>query len=362
MDAANIWNKVRARYAKAVLGLKPSLAIKQLTSLPAYLEKMSVTDFISGVADFVKNPKQAVQTLSNTTLMKTRDANIIRDLEELSKSDLLKNMQKAKGKIKWNDLLMLNIKLGDRGAIYVGGWAYYKSQLKKNLAKGMSAEEAQQKALQEFERFTDETQQSGRMSQQSYWQSNPMLRAFTMFTSSQNQYLRKELRAMRGLLTKRADKKQVAKTMFIYHLLLPMLFQWASDGFRWDKDAQLRVGVLGSLNGIFILNSILDNLFDMAVNGSNLYNSSMRIRDVLPFFAPIEDLIKDIANFDIDDLDAESVLDVIKDFGEVAGIPTKYPLDVAQNMGKYAEEDEYGKELLLWLGWSPYALRDLESE
>ena len=360
MDAANIWNKVRARYAKAVLGLKPSLAIKQLTSLPAYLEKMSVTDFISGVADFVKNPKQAVQTLSNTTLMKTRDANIIRDLEELSKSDLLKNMQKAKGKIKWNDLLMLNIKLGDRGAIYVGGWAYYKSQLKKNLSKGMSAEEAQQKALQEFERFTDETQQSGRMSQQSYWQSNPMLRAFTMFTSSQNQYLRKELRAMRGLLTKRADKKQVAKTMFIYHLLLPMLFQWASDGFRWDKDAQLRVGVLGSLNGIFILNSILDNLFDMAVNGSNLYNSSMRIRDVLPFFAPIEDLIKDIANFDIDDLDAESVLDVIKDFGEVAGIPTKYPLDVAQNMGKYAEEGEYGKEALLWLGWSPYALRDLD--
>lgn len=362
MDAANIWNKVRARYAKAVLGLKPSLAIKQLTSLPAYLEKMSVTDFISGVADFVKNPKQAVQTLSNTTLMKTRDANIIRDLEELSKSDLLKNMQKAKGKIKWNDLLMLNIKLGDRGAIYVGGWAYYKSQLKKNLAKGMSAEEAQQKALQEFERFTDETQQSGRMSQQSYWQSNPMLRAFTMFTSSQNQYLRKELRAMRGLLTKRADKKQVAKTMFIYHLLLPMLFQWASDGFRWDKDAQLRVGVLGSLNGIFLLNGILDNVFDMAVNGANLYNSSMRIRDALPFFAPIEDLIKDIANFDIDDLDAESVLDVIKDFGEVAGIPTKYPLDVAQNMGKYAEEGEYGKELLLWLGWSPYALRDLESE
>lgn len=356
------WNKVRANYAKSVLAVKPSLAIKQLTSFPAYWENVSTKDFIAGVADFFAHPKEAMRTLGGTTLMKTRDTDIIRDFDQISKSNLFAKMKKAKDKIKWNDLLMFNIKFGDRGAIYMGGWALYKSELNKNLKAGMSEKEAKTKALEAFERITDETQQSGRLSQQSYMQSNSALRAFTMFTSSQNQYLRKEINAIRGLATGRMSKAKVAKTIFIYHVLLPVFFQVVSDGFRWDKDNDLRAAVLGSLNGWFILNKVLENVYNWITDNSNMFTTRMSVRDLVPFWGSIEDLKNDLLKFADDEMDLEDVLDVIKLIGEVTGLPLKYAKDVVENAGEYADEGEYGKELLLWLGWSPYSLRDSDDE
>ena len=359
-----LFNKIRSNYAIAALAAKPSLMIKQLTSFPAYWEHMSTAEFMTGLADFAVHMKEAVETLGNTTLMKTRDVNIIKDFEELSKSELFK---KNANKVKLRELLMANIKLGDRGAIYMGGWALYKAELKKNLAKGMSEADAKAKALEKFERVTDETQQSGRLSQQSYWQSNPFLRAFTMFQSSQNQYLRKEINAIRGLLTGRADGKQAAKALFIFHVLLPCFFQYASDGFDWDEKAQLRAALLGSLNGIFILNGILERGLDYALGTADAWKAtSTTLRDVIPFWGSGEDLAKFFIDFAEGDIDLEDYVEVMRAFGkpigELTGIPVKYPLDVIQNFGSYAEEGEVKKEVLLWLGWSPYALRDKEED
>jgi len=358
---SSLFNKIRANYATSALALKPALAIKQLTSFPAYWEKMSTADFLAGIADFIAHPKQAIEILGQTTLMKTRGVNIIKDFEQLSKTELIKN--KA-NKIKLRELMMFNIKFGDRGAIYMGGWALYKAELKKNLKAGLNEEEAKQKALQTFEKVTDETQQSGRLSEQSYWQSNPFLRAFTMFQSSQNQYLRKEISAVRGLMTGRMDKGKVLKTLFIYHVLLPCFFQAVADGFRWDKDAQLRAALLGSLNGVFILNSVLEKLYDAYIGGKGLWNSSLRIRDVVPFWGSGEDLIKFFDDLSEGDVELDDYIDVMRAFGkpvgELTGLPVKYPLDVIKNFGEYAEDGETQKEVLLWLGWSPYALRDPE--
>ena len=359
-----LFNKIRSNYAIAALAAKPSLMIKQLTSFPAYWEHMSTAEFMSGLADFAVHMKEAVETLGNTTLMKTRDVNIIKDFEELSKSELFK---KNANKVKLRELLMANIKLGDRGAIYMGGWALYKAELKKNLAKGMSEEKAKALALEKFERVTDETQQSGRLSQQSYWQSNPFLRAFTMFQSSQNQYLRKEINAIRGLATGRMDKKQALKTLFIFHVLLPCFFQYASDGFDWDEKAQLRAALLGSLNGIFILNGILERGLDYALGTADAWKAtSTALSDVLPFWGSGEDLAKFFIDLAEGDIDLEDYVEAIRAFGkpvgELTGIPVKYPLDVIQNFGSYAEEGEVKKEVLLWLGWSPYALRDKEED
>jgi hypothetical protein len=357
-------NKIRSNYAISALAAKPSLMIKQLTSFPAYWEHMSKEEFISGLVDFATHMKEAVETLGNTTLMKTRDVNIIKDFEELSKSELFKS---GATKVKLREFLMANIKLGDRGAIYMGGWALYKAELKKNLAKGMKQEDAKAKALEMFERVTDETQQSGRLSQQSYWQSNPFLRMFTMFQSSQNQYLRKEINAVRGLATGRMSKTQAAKTLFIFHVLLPCFFQFASDGFEWDKEAQLRASILGSLNGIFILNSILEKGLDIVLGTADAWRATkMGISDVLPFWGSGEDLYKFFVDLAEGDVDLEDYIEVIKAFGkplgELTGVPVKYPLDLIQNFGSYAEEGEVKKEVLLWLGWSPYALRDKDED
>lgn len=353
----DVWNalaKVRARYAKSVLGLKPALAIKQITSFPAYWENIPTTDFIAGLADFFLHPKQAMEILGNTTLMKSRDVNIIRDFEVMSQSEMFKNMKKARGKFKWNDFLMANIKLGDRFTIYSGGWALYKSELKKNLKAGMSEAEAKAKALETFERVTDETQQSGRLSQQSYMQSNAMWRAFTMFLSAPNQYLRKEIKAVNAMFSGRMSKKQIAKTLFIYHVLLPMFFQFVADGFRWDDDSQLKAVALGSLNGYFLLGKVIEN----AINE----RARMSVRDLVPFWGSLEDFQNMVLKFTDEDLDAEDVLKAVKTLGELTGLPLKYVQDVINNFGDYAKAGEPGKEVMLWLGWSPYALRDFEDD
>lgn len=233
-------------------------------------------------------------------------------------------------------------------------WALYKSELKKNLKAGMSEAEAKAKALETFERVTDETQQSGRLSQQSYMQSNAMWRAFTMFLSAPNQYLRKEIKAVNAMFSGRMSKKQIAKTLFIYHVLLPMFFQFVADGFRWDDDSQLKAVALGSLNGYFLLGKVIEN----AINE----RARMSVRDLVPFWGSLEDFQNMVLKFTDEDLDAEDVLKAVKTLGELTGLPLKYVQDVINNFGDYAKAGEPGKEVMLWLGWSPYALRDFEDD
>lgn len=351
-----IMSKLRANYAVSVLALKPALAIKQLTSFPAYWENISTTEFLAGLADFAAHPDEAIKTLAASDYMKTRGVNIIKDLEVVSTLDMFKNLGKG---IKLRDWLMLNIQLGDRGAIYLGGWALYKAVLKKTGSK--------EKAMAEFERVTNETQQSSYMNEQSKWQSNQFLNWFTMFQSSQNQYLRKELTALRGLVTGRMPKGQVFKTLFIYHFLLPMFFQAVADGFRWDKDAQLRAGLLGSLNGVFVLGKVMERLIDWGI--TQKLNYKLGIRELLPPISVFEDMgrfLNDSVKFAEDDIDLEDYVDALKRLakttGEMSGLPIKYPMDVISSSGDYAENKEYGKLGLLMLGWSPYALRDFDED
>lgn len=351
-----IMSKLRANYAVSVLALKPALAIKQLTSFPAYWENISTTEFLAGLADFAAHPDEAIKTLAASDYMKTRGVNIIKDLEVVSTLDMFKNLGKG---IKLRDWLMLNIQLGDRGAIYLGGWALYKAVLKKTGSK--------EKAMAEFERVTNETQQSSYMNEQSKWQSNQFLNWFTMFQSSQNQYLRKELTALRGLVTGRMPKGQVFKTLFIYHFLLPMFFQAVADGFRWDKDAQLRAGLLGSLNGVFVLGKVMERLIDWGI--TQKLNYKLGIRELLPPISVFEDMgrfLNDSVKFAEDDIDLEDYVDALKRLakttGEMSGLPIKYLMDVISSSGDYAENKEYGKLGLLMLGWSPYALRDFDED
>lgn len=349
-----VMSKLRANYAVSVLGLKPSLAIKQLTSFPAYWENVPTADFLEGLADFAKHPKQAIETLGASAYMKTRGSNIIKDFEVISKEEMLKNLGT---KIGLREFLMLNIKLGDRGAIYMGGWALYKSVLKRTGSK--------EKAMAEFERITNETQQSSYMSEQSAWQSNPFGNWFTMFQSSQNQYLRKELTALRGVATGRMPWDKAMKTLFIYHFLLPMFFQFVSDGFRWDKDAQLRTAVLGSLNGAFVLGKVMERLTEWAI--TRALNYKLGIKELFPPVSVLENTAKFLADsvkYAVDDISLEDYMDALKGgvrtIGEAAGLPLKYPLDVATTSKDYLEDEEYGKLGLLMLGWSLYVLRDFE--
>ena len=353
-----IVRKVRSNYVASVLGGRPSITIKQLISFPAYLEKMSVPEFVKGVSEFAAHPLEAMKIIGETDYMKTRGFDINQDFQKISKSEALKKFTTRKG---FKDFLMMNVQIGDRGAIYIGGYALYKSELGKNLAKGMTESEAKKKALEAVNKFTNETQQSSYMSEQSALQSNPYTNLFTMFQTSQNQYLRKEIGAIRGLATGRMGLKDAAKIISIYHFLLPMLFQYISDFGRWDWDNQKRAGILGSFNGAFILSSILETGANWLVTGK-LNRHDTRLQDVIPVWSVVEESSKfgeDIVDLDYNDITLEDVGDVLKQGaktgGMLAGVPAKWLIDMG-TIPDYIEDKKYSKALGALLGWTPYAL------
>ena len=121
--------------------------------------------------------------------------------------------------------------------------------------------------------IAQDTQQSSDLSKLSRFQKGSSIyKLFAMFKTTPTQYLRKEISAMRNYSAGRIDTKQFAKTMIIYHFMLPMIFQWVSDLFPWGPDDEddglpisktmIRAAILGNLNGIFMVGDAVTWLYN----------------------------------------------------------------------------------------------------
>ena len=335
-----IINKLRVNVAKSVLPLKASIGIKQLTSAPAYADAIPLQHWIKGSLKFWKNPiKNTKMMYDSSTLLQTRGKHQERDLALVAKSQKYEKFRKGKN---LTEKAMLNVQLGDQGAIVAGGFAvidYYEN------VKGLSHKEA----VRKFESVTESTQQSADISEQSVFQRGP-LKLFTLFKSSPNQYLRKEFQAARGLLTQRGDVSQHAKTMVIFHLVLPTLFQWVSNGFRWDDDEQKRAAIFGTLNGLFILGDGLDYVLRKLLRMRTWGMSTT----VLSIFKDLGDLIGIATKKNPKPEDelrmARKAADVV---GKMGGLPVKQLIDMGHGAAKISEgEVEEGLKQLA--GYSPY--------
>lgn len=354
-----VLSKIRSNYVVATLGAKPSIAIKQLVSFPAYLEKMSLSDFVAGVTEFAINPKKAMEILNESEYMKNRGFSVTQDFQKISKSETFKKFATQRG---FRDFLMMNVELGDKGAIYIGGYALYRTEYNKNISRGMDEKSAKLKALDTVSRYTNATQQSSYMSEQSALQSNGFTNMLTLFQTAQNQYLRKEIGAIRGLATGRMSTKDAIKVLGIYHFLLPMLFQYVSDFGRWNWDNQKRAAILGSFNGAYVLSKVLESVVDWAVTGKFRQNYT-RLLDVVPVWTVIEEyqkMVEALSELDPDDITLDDVGDVLVQSSKAAGygfgVPMKYITDVGTKLPEYIEKGEYLKAIGLTLGWTPWAL------
>lgn len=341
-------DRLRINFTKAALAVQPDILIKQLTSFVAYAEKMPIGAFTKNMALFWTDPVKHYKEIISSELMKERGKNIDRDLKQAMNSKEHSAFTKTKSLA---DMLMLNVQVGDRGAIIIGGWPYYK-WLKDS---GMSHEEA----INKFEKFTEQTQQSGDITEQSYWQRGGSLaKLMTMFSSSPNQYFRKEIGAVRNLVSGRQGVKQTLKTLAIYHIVLPMLFQLASDRFTWDEEEQKRALIFGSLNGWFIMGDGLEFILRKAL-GMQTFNMEM------PIYSIFHDFIKatDIVNFM--DLSADEFFRAIRGVsgvvGSLTGLPFKQTVDTIKGAGDVLS-GEYEKGLTEMMGYSPYLAEKITKE
>jgi len=341
----------RTHFTIGALALKPAIGIKQLVSTLAYMEVMNPIEFTTGVADFWKNPVKNYKILKNESVfVKTRGGgNMERDIAAAHKSPIFKKFNKKQS---FMNTAMLNVTIGDKGAIVMGSWA-----LRRALLKRQGITTPTKEIVREYEGFSSETQQSADISRLSEVQRGGSFeKLFTMFKSSQRQYLQKEVNAIRSLFQKDGTTpkniKKVAKTIFIYHTLLPVVFQYIANLGGWDDDDKkeyLRASLLGSINGLFIFGDILDSILRQVLE--------LRVWDVnIPLLTVGDDIRKVMSNLSEDDITSEDVMDAIEGLagaGNSAGIPTEQVLRMGQGISDIMKED-YKRGFAQLLGWSTY--------
>ncbi len=333
-------DKLRGRFARAVLAVKLSIGIKQLTSFIAFADAIPTKDFIIGTLDWTKNPIKKTKILLGSELMRERGKGLERDIKTAMKTDKWSNFRKRPSFL---NSLMLNVQVGDKGAIVMGGWSVYRYYIKKGLTH--------EQAIKKFESITESTQQSADLSELSFWQrGGTFAKLFTMFRSSPNQYVRKEIGAVRNLIVGRQGVIKTAKTLLIFHFLLPMFFQWVSDAFEWDKKEQLRAAIFGPLNGLFILGDIIEGVVRTAL-GMKVYPHE------IPIYGIANDIMKAVRELKADDIDTEDIMDAIRAIagftGSIAGVPLKATFDISTGVADVIT-GEFGQGFIKLLGWSPF--------
>jgi len=247
--------------------------------------------------------------------------------------------------------MMLNVRLGDKSAILMGAWAMRKSLLKEGKALD--------EVIGTYEEFSQGTQQSSDISRLSQAQRGSSLeKLFTMFKSSQRSYFQKELNAVRSLFQDGGASKKnltrVAKTLFIYHVLLPVTFQFIANlgGFSdKDKKEYLRAGLLGSINGIFIFGDIADSILRGALG--------MQVWDLeIPVATIAKDVNKIMRNLRADDITTEDYMQAVDGLAGVGGsigLPTQQALQISKGIADLLEGNARNGIGQI-LGWSEYAL------
>ena len=277
MDMANsvvMLDRIRAGFVRSTLGVNPAIFFKQMMSTPAYITEMpggayrGIQQWAKYTAEFWSNPRKCTKILSESELMKARHSNISRDLRVMMKKQA--EMKALANSDSWLDKSLVALRAGDRLAIYSGGWAVYKSNYDE-LIKRMPHEKAHKKALEIFERVTARTQQSGLIEDLSRIQTSGSFgKLFTVFMTAPQQYYRIASRSVRNLKYGIGDTATNTRNLIIAWGVLPMMFQYAADGFQFKKERQLRAFILGPLNGIPIIGDVVES-YARATTGDDIF-------------------------------------------------------------------------------------------
>lgn len=270
-----IVDALRSGIAKGMLGLNPVIMIKQLTSIPAYAADIGWASFAKGESDFWTHPKEAMETLRKSPYFRTRYAEGFERDVKFAMARARKGKPGAVSTL--TDKLMAPIQWGDKGAVYLGGWAVYKHYHDAAIAEGKSEAEANKIGLREFEMSTKRSQQSGNLEDLSALQrSGSILQLATMYMTAPNAYYRMEVLAIRNLLKGRGSKTDALRRIFTMHLVMPVLFAWASSGLtgpfyddddkneEWWKRMAL-ASISGSLAGALLIGEGVESVAKWAL-------------------------------------------------------------------------------------------------
>jgi hypothetical protein len=297
-------DRILSAIVKSQVGLNISVFMKQQISIINYVTKMPAKSFASYSMKFWKNPLKNYKEISNMDFVKNRTSNIDESIRDAVQSDEYKKFQMNPS---WSNFVMLNVKFGDKLAIVYGGWSYY--QYLRN-EKGMTKEEAEYQLGYE----STSTQQSGYRSQKSNFQlqTNSLAKTFMMYSSGPVQAIRQEMLAMKKFKSGQISFGDFAKTMVVYHLMVPMLYSISTSvagnlaqGEDWDEDDTLAMYVamtLGPLGSTFAFGRLIQSVV------AGLYGAPS-YQYVGPLAKVYNDTVKIAKKLENDDMSVEDWLE-----------------------------------------------------
>jgi len=346
------FTRLMRNYGFAQLGAKPQIGLKQLASFSAMAADVKTKDFVAGLVKLSTNPAKAWRTMNKSTFFAERGMNIDNDFRELRADAFNGKLLNFMGRNpSFTKVMMTAIRFGDKGAIFLGGYAHVHAKMKEGFTE--------EQALDSMARLANKTQQSSDPDQTTQLQRSTapaILRILGQFMSSANAVTRAELEAIHEFRKGRLGTGEFAKRILIHHLIIPNLIMFLTNGLSWDDEDQLFASILGSFNGLLILGDVIEYAVASAMDMDQPFEPDGR--------HPLElanGLIEAITG-DWDDVSFEDIIEgsktierLLKFGGDLTGIPSNTLFNMLRGIVLFAD-DEYEEGAGLMMGYSPYIL------
>ena len=311
--AARLMSKLYRHWVPAKIVLNPSSLIKQMAGTAAYMNNVPLKDFVSyfAKANF-SNPdyRAFVAWAKNTDYMKNRLAGgLDKDL-----TYLLNYTRDSRAYSPWSDALLnfgtWGTRYADAWSALHGGYAAYMYALDQARQAGSTEGAAREAARRAWMRATDETQQSGYLKDQNYFQSNQgAYRYLTAFMANPIQIMNLQLQTINEIRygsDKKAAWQKLGRQVLINHLVVPTLMLFTTDMLRygfnladwWDEaefEDYLFAWMLGSFESAFCLGKMISNIGEYALD--RIFDRKMSFVDSISAMPLAEDLKRDTGLF-----------------------------------------------------------------
>tara|TARA_A100001515_G_scaffold29979_1_gene23392 strand:+ start:402 stop:9788 length:9387 start_codon:yes stop_codon:yes gene_type:complete len=162
----------------------------------------------------------------NSDMLKQRRAGNQRGINEAELAQAIAGSKnKAKAALNW--LLtkgFLPTQIADSFAIASGGATFYRNRVKSYLKQGLTQQQAESQAFQDFQEVTEESQQSSRPDLISQQQASPLGRYILAFKNTPMQYARLMKKAVLDLANNRGDFKTNVSKIIYYGMVQNLIF------------------------------------------------------------------------------------------------------------------------------------------
>ena len=307
---ARLFGKMFRNWIPAKIIANQGSIIKQMLGTVSYMNQVPVMEFVkySAKANF-SNPefREFVRWAKNTDYMKNRLAGgLNRDLAYLLNytRDSRAYSPLSEGLI---DLGTWGTRWADAWSTLHGGYAVYMYALEQARKNGKTEAEAREAARRAWMRATDETQQSGYLKDQNYFQANQGgYRYLTAFMSNPIQTMNLQIQTFHELRygrDKKASLQKLCRQILINHLIVPSLMIATTDLIRhgfdfgewWDElewEDYLVGWLLGSFESLFLFGKVLGNVGNYAMD--RIVGRKRPFYQSIVAFPMVEDISYDI--------------------------------------------------------------------